>query len=155
MTPFRGRFEVKVDPKFRLALPVSFREACRDSKQNRLVITNGLYQGQKCLDVYTFAEWRKLETRISGLSQLNRDVQSFQRFYLSGGHVLEVDGQSRMLIPPSLRQYAGVDSQVVLVGFSNKFEIWAQDVWSQLFDRLAQDFEKTLAAVSEDVKKDV
>ena len=88
---YRGRFEIKVDPKFRLILPAPFREVVKHTSDSRMVITNSQYQGKRCLDVYPFAEWKKLETRISKLPQLKVEVQNFQRFYLSGGHPVEAD----------------------------------------------------------------
>jgi MraZ protein len=148
-THFRGRFEIKVDPKFRLILPSAFREVLKASSDSRMVITNSQYLGKRCLDVYPFAEWKKLENRISRLPQLKVEVQNFQRFYLSGGHPVESDANSRLLIPPTLRTYANVQSDIVIVGFANKFEIWAQEVWNTLFDNLAQDFGATLAAIAD------
>lgn len=146
MTPqFYGRFEVKVDPKFRIILPASFRSHIRDS---RMVVTNSQYQGKKCLDVYEWNEWKKLENKISRLPQLKVQVQNFQRFYLSGGHPVEPDSQGRFLIPPSLRAYAGISSEVILVGFANKFEIWAKETWTGLFENLVDGFENTLADIS-------
>jgi MraZ protein len=147
---FRGRFEIKVDPKFRLTLPAAFREVLESvTSHSRMVITNSQYQGKRCLDVYPFSEWKKLEGRISRLPQLKVEVQNFQRFYLSGGHAIEMDAQGRVLIPPTLRTYAGLQTEIVLVGFANKFEIWALDVWKGLFENLAQDFNQTLAAISD------
>ena len=64
---FRGRFEVKVDPKFRIALPADLREAMASHPDSRMVITNSQYQGKRCLDVYPFHEWKKLESRIARL----------------------------------------------------------------------------------------
>jgi MraZ protein len=146
---FRGRFEIKVDPKFRLTLPATFRQVTESLSDSRMVITNSQYQGKRCLDVLPSSEWKKLENRIARLPQLKVEVQNFQRFYLSGGHPVETDAQSRVLIPPTLRVYAGIQSDVVVVGFANKFEIWAQEIWNGLFDNLAQDFGTTLAAISD------
>lgn len=146
MTSFRGRFEIKIDPKFRLTLPAPFRQEL--SSDSRMVITNSQYQQKRCLDVYTFAEWKKLENKIAKLPQLKVEVQSFQRFYLSGGHPVEMDNQGRLLVPPSLRAYSNIQSEIVLVGFSNKFEIWAREIWTTLFENLAQDFSQTLASIS-------
>jgi MraZ protein len=148
-THFRGRFEIKVDPKFRLILPAPFRETVKDSSDSRMVITNSQYQGKRCLDVYPFAEWKKLENRIAKLPQLKVEVQNFQRFYLSGGHPVESDANSRLLIPPTLRSYANIQSDIVLVGFANKFEIWALETWNTLFDNMAQDFGNTLASIAD------
>jgi MraZ protein len=147
---FRGRFELKIDAKFRLTLPTVFREVIEKSmSHSRIVITNSQYQGKRCLDVYSFAEWKKLEQKISRLPQLKVEVQNFQRFYLSGGHVVEVDAQGRILIPPTLRAYSNVLSDLMVVGFANKFEIWSLDVWKGLFENLAQDFSQTLVAISD------
>ena len=149
MTPhFRGRFELKIDPKFRLILPAPVRDVIRSTEDSSLVITNSQYQGKRCLDAYPFHQWQKLEKKISKLPQLKVEVQNFQRFYLSGGHKVEVDNQSRCLIPQSLRTYASLQSAVVLVGFAEKFEIWALETWNSLFDGLAQNFENTMAAIS-------
>lgn len=151
---FRGRFELKVDSKFRLSLPSEFREIVSALNDDHLVITNSQYQGKRCLDVYPFYQWKKLENRIARLPQLKIEVQNFQRFYLSGGHNIEMDKQGRLLVPASLRNYAEIKSDVVVVGFSNKFEIWAAETWKALFDNLANDFSDTLAAVSELESKD-
>lgn len=112
-----------------------------------MVVTNSQYQGKKCLDVYPLAHWKKLEDRIARLPQLKIEVQNFQRFYLSGGHNISSDAQGRVLIPPSLRTYAQIQSEVVLVGFSNKFEIWAAEIWNGLFESLASNFGNTLAEI--------
>jgi len=146
---FRGRFEIKVDPKFRLTLPAAFREVLGSHSHSPMVITNSQYQGKRCLDVYPFSEWKKLETRIAKLPQLKVEVQNFQRFYLSGGHPIEADSNGRVLVPPTLRSYANIQTDIVLVGFANKFEIWALETWKGLFENLAQDFNQTLAAISD------
>lgn len=148
-THFRGRFELKVDPKFRLSLPSPFRDLIRSLDDSRMVITNSQVQGKRCLDAYPFKEWQKLETKISKLPQLKVEVQNFQRFYLSGGHVIDLDAQSRCLIPPPLRTYAAIQTEVIVVGFAQKFEIWAIETWNSLFDGLAQNFESTLASISD------
>ncbi|MCC6278080.1 MAG: division/cell wall cluster transcriptional repressor MraZ [Oligoflexia bacterium] len=150
---FRGRFEIKLDPKARLSLPVAYRECLKSSKDHRVVITNGQHAQRRCLDVYTFSEWKRLENQIQSLNSMAVDVQSFQRFYLSGGQVIEADGQFRVLVPQGLKHYAGLQTQIVLVGLGNKFEIWAQETWNTLFEGLANQFESTLASVSEKLKE--
>jgi MraZ protein len=144
---FRGRFDTKTDPKGRLSLPSSFRQTLATREQ--VVITNGQYKGLRCLDVYSLTHWEALETRIQNLSSLKSEVQAFQRFYLAGGQVVEPDNQARIIIPQSLRLYAGIEGETVLVGMGPKFEIWNHNTWSQLYDGLALNFEDTLAAVSQ------
>jgi MraZ protein len=145
---FRGRFEIKMDPKFRLILPSVFREVLSSHSDSRMVVTNSQYQGKRCLDVYPIRHWKRLENRIAKLPQLKVEVQNFQRFYLSGGHPIETDAQGRVLIPPSLRTYANLQGDIVIVGFANKFEIWSAEIWKGLFENLAEDFNQTLAAIS-------
>lgn len=144
---FRGRFEIKADPKGRLSLPVAFRDS-RDKENTRLVITNSRYQNNSCLHVYTISEWQDLEKKIGRLSPLNADVQAFQRFYIAGGQIVELDSQGRILIPQSLRKFAGLNSEVILVGLGEKFEIWSQETWDQIYGNLSQSFETTMASVA-------
>ncbi len=145
-TQFRGRFEVKLDPKFRLTLPVPVRQTLETDK--RIVMTNSQFQGRRCLDVYPLKEWELLEDKIGRLPQLSAEVQNFQRFYLSGGHDLEIDGQGRLLIPPPLRQYASLQGEAIIVGMNEKFEIWDAVIWHSLFENLAQEFPQTLSQVA-------
>jgi MraZ protein len=147
--PFRGRFEIKLDPKGRLGLPSAYRSSQSiKTLETGFVVTNGRYSGRSCLDVYSLVEWEKLERRIAKLSSLKPEVQAFNRFYLSGGQFVEVDAQNRILVPQSLRRYASLDAQAVLIGLGNKFEIWSQEIWSGVYDQLAQNFDETVAAVA-------
>lgn len=144
---FRGRFEIKLDPKGRLLLPPAIRAALpQDPAQ--VVVTNNRYQNLSCLHVYSTVEWRNLERRIAQLPALNPQVQAFQRFYLSGGQPVDIDAQNRVLIPQSLRKFAGLHNQIVLVGLGGKLEIWSQEHWDRIFENLSETFEDTMSAVA-------
>lgn len=145
---FRGRFDVKIDPKGRLSLPPALRLSAF------LVVTNHRLGGRNALHVYTLQAWERLEARIARLSQLDASVQAFERFYLSGGQVVELDGQGRMLLPSSLRRFAQVESDAVLVGLGDKFEVWSQPLWETLFGEMTADFDQTLAKVA-DLSKEI
>ena len=145
--PFRGRFEIKLDPKGRLSLPPAYRQNLTGSHPE-LVITNSRYRGRSCLDVYSLGEWEKLERRIARLSSLKPEVQAFNRFYLSGGQSVELDAQNRVLVPQSLRKFSGLESHAVLIGLGGKFEIWSQEAWSSIYDQLTESFEDTMSAVA-------
>lgn len=147
-TQFRGRFEIKLDPKYRLTLPMPLRQLLQSIEDNRVVITNSQFQGRRCLDAYPLKEWEALEAKISRLPQLKVEVQNFQRFYLSGGHVAEMDAQGRVLVPPSLRQYAQLQTDIVIVGMNEKFEIWDVGTWNGLFENLSQEFPNILSDVA-------
>lgn len=144
---FRGRFDCKLDPKGRIKLPSNYKQSL-PKKETTLVITNSQYQGNRCLDVYTLGEWEKLEKRISKLSPLRAEVQAYQRFYMAGAQVVNGDAQDRLLVPQSLRKFAGLEEEVVLVGMGRKFEIWPAFRWQELYEGLAGDFDNILAAVA-------
>ncbi|MBK7843706.1 MAG: division/cell wall cluster transcriptional repressor MraZ [Bdellovibrionales bacterium] len=140
---FRGRFECKIDPKGRIKIPSNYRR-CMFERDSSVVITNGQYQGQRCLEICSVTEWEVLESKIGRLPSLRREVQAFRRFYLSGAHILSVDAQDRLLIPQSLRHYAGLQENAVLVGMGSKFEIWSAEAWKLLYDNMAENFGEVL-----------
>ncbi len=145
--PFRGRFEIKLDPKGRLLIPAAYRQILPvDSPQ--LIITNNRYRGKSCLHAYSLHEWEKLERNIARLSSLKAEVQAFNRFYLSAGQSSDVDAQNRVLVPQSLRKFASLEGSIVLVGLGNKFEIWSEKTWNSLYEDLTENFEQTLEAVA-------
>lgn len=153
--PFRGRFEIKLDSKGRLSLPLSYRQNLMSSMGSQLpnhllnlVVTNSRYRNHSCLDAYSIGEWERLERRIAKLPSLRPEVQAFNRFYLSGGQPIEVDAQNRILVPLSLRRYSNLETGAVLVGLGNKFEIWAQDTWNSVYENLTDSFEETVASVA-------
>lgn len=139
---FRGRFEVKLDPKGRLSLPPGLRLS------ENIVITNHRLNGRNALHGYTLESWQRLESRIERLSPLEASVQAFQRFYISGGQVVELDSQGRVLVPAGLRKFAGLEADVVVVGLGDKFEIWSAEVWNVLFGEMIEVFDQTLARIA-------
>lgn len=144
---FRGRFELKLDEKGRLSLPSSFRGLL--AKERQLVTTNSYSKGYKFLDVYTLNEWQKLEKRISKLSSLKAEVMAFQRFYLSGGQETPPDKSNRVLIPQSLRHFAELGDEIVVVGMGIKFEVWSKKQWEKYYGSLTANFDQTLAVLAE------
>jgi MraZ protein len=91
------------------------------------------------LSCYTFEEWRKIEGRILDLSVKSEHMRRFRRIFIGGAHECMLDKQGRILIPPSLRQHAGLKKEVVLVGVLDHFEVWAKDIWAQEDDKLQND----------------
>lgn len=124
---FRGRFDYTIDAKGRMSIPAKFRDAVRAQGDERVVVTNS-FEG--CLVAYTAEAWRGIEEKISAQSDLRREVRAFKRFFLGGAVELALDKQGRILVPPSLRTYAGLDHDVILQGLTNKFEIWSADRWA-------------------------
>ena len=145
---FRGRFDCKLDPKGRIKLPSLYRQSI-SQQESTLVITNGQYQGLRCLEVWPLEEWEVLEEKLEKMSSLRSEVQIYQRFYLSGAQPVNTDAQGRILVPQSLRSYADFSDAVVLVGMGKKFELWDLEIWHSLYKKMAEEFGATLAKMAE------
>ncbi|MBO8142083.1 MAG: division/cell wall cluster transcriptional repressor MraZ [Firmicutes bacterium] len=130
---FLGEFQHALDDKGRLTIPARFREGLGQ----RFVVTRGL---DGCLFVYPQAEWQVLESRLKALPLTRGDARAFVRFLFSGACECELDRQGRVMLPPPLREYAGLEKDVVVIGVSNRVEIWAAARWAGYVDKAAQSF---------------
>ena len=119
---FMGEYNHTVDAKGRLIVPSKFREQLGDE----FVITKGL---DNCLFVYDNSEWAALEEKLRALPITNTAGRKFSRFLLAGATTCEVDKQGRILLPANLREYAGIEKEVVSVGVLSRVEIWSKDRW--------------------------
>ena len=117
---FMGEYNHTVDPKGRLIVPAKFREQLGDE----FVVTKGL---DGCLFVYTKEEWHNIEEKFRGISMTSKDARKFSRFFFAGAAALELDKQGRILLPANLREYAGIDKEVVSVGVFSRVEIWSKE----------------------------
>jgi len=103
-------------------VPSKFREQLKDE----FVITKG-FDG--CLYGYTMEEWANIEEKFKTLTLTSKDARKFLRFFFSGAATCEVDKQGRILIPPNLREYAGLEKDIVSAGVFSRIEIWSKDRW--------------------------
>ncbi|MFA4909926.1 MAG: division/cell wall cluster transcriptional repressor MraZ [Desulfobacteria bacterium] len=142
---FRGRYEHTIDSKGRVSLPVKFREVLNERYDDRLVITN--FDG--CLVAYPFDEWRLLEEKVSSMSIVKKDVKSFQRFFISGATECTIDKQGRILLPPTLREYAKLEKDIVFAGMTKKIEIWSKEKWEQEIAKAKENFDEISDALGE------
>jgi MraZ protein len=126
---FRGRYHHQIDTKGRLSVPSRFREILSTSFDERLIITNF----DECLWAYPVPEWQELERKVGALPQFMDEVKALQRAFISAAAECPVDRQGRILIPSSLRDYAGLRKDVVIVGMTRRFELWAGERWEQVF----------------------
>lgn len=140
---FRGSYQHTVDSKGRLSIPAKFREVLLGKGDDRIVITNFVVDGARCLDVYPLDEWMRFEEQIQIKPKFERRMVLFQNYYLGGACECLVDKQGRILIPPLLRQYANLKRDVVLVSALEKFRVWDQEAWKKMFaeaeEKLMQD----------------
>ncbi len=126
---FRGRYEYSLDTKGRLNIPAKFREIMVHEYNSELVITTAL---DGCLDCYPLAIWTEVEEKINALPSSRLEVKRFKRFYITGALECSLDKQGRVLLPPTLRSWAGLDQKnnnVVVAGQINKLELWSQERW--------------------------
>lgn len=142
---FRGRVEHTIDSKGRLSIPSRFRDVLTEKYSETLVVTNF----DRCLVAYPTEEWDALERRASALPQLKREVKAFQRYFISGATECPLDRQGRILIPPSLRAYAALERDVVLVGMLKKVEIWSKERWEEVFHQSQKNFEEISDVLAE------
>lgn len=132
---FIGEHQHVVDAKGRLFIPARFRDGLGD----RFVITKGL---DRCLFVYPFPEWELLEAKLKKLPFARADARAFVRLFFSGAAELEPDKQGRIVVPLVLREYAGLEKDVVVLGVSSRVEIWAAAEWQKYSARAGQSFEE-------------
>ncbi|MBI2344003.1 MAG: division/cell wall cluster transcriptional repressor MraZ [Deltaproteobacteria bacterium] len=127
---FRGRFEHAIDVKCRLSIPALFREVLSTHYDERLVITN--FNG--ALWAYPVAEWERFEERVAALPQFKKEVMALQRVFISGATECPIDSSGRILLPPTLREYAAIERDVIVVGTLRRIEIWARERWEKIFE---------------------
>ena len=117
-----GEYQHTVDTKGRLFLPAKFREELGET----VVFTKGL---DACLFGYSLSEWSVLEEKLKKLPLAKPEARAFARFFFAGAAEIGYDKQGRILLPPVLREHARLEKEVVVIGVSNRIEIWSQDAW--------------------------
>ena len=153
MTPnFRGCYDARIDIKGRLTLPSALRGGVpqleTDAPLQQFVVTNSLSQNRPCLDVFLLADWEKLEQRVAGLPEFHSDVIDFRRFYMASAHVVKLDRQNRLLLPQHFREFAQLGDHIMTIGMGKKFEIWSEQVWSEMHQGVSQRFDQVLAGIA-------
>jgi MraZ protein len=129
---FRGNHHYLVDDKGRVAIPARFREELSRLQDERLVVTRFKRQNRPCLDVYPLSAWQRFEERVAGEKRFGKRMGAFESWYVGAAQDVQVDTQGRMLIPPTLRDYAGIGREVMFVGATEKFRIWDKEVFHQV-----------------------
>ena len=119
---FLGEYQHSVDTKGRVIMPAKFRDKLRQ----RFIVTKGL---DKCLLIYTEGDWSALDEKVRQLPVTDEGVRKFVRFFFGGAAECECDAQGRVNIPQNLRDYAGIQKDVVSIGVSNRIEMWSREGW--------------------------
>ncbi len=121
---FIGEFSYTIDQKKRIAIPSKFRKELG----KKAVITRGL---DNCLAVYPIEEWKKLTKKLENLPNSKTDARGFARIMLSGAVDVVLDKLGRILVPDYLKNYADFEKNLVIIGISNRLEIWDEKKWQQ------------------------
>ncbi|MBS3743568.1 MAG: division/cell wall cluster transcriptional repressor MraZ [Wenzhouxiangellaceae bacterium] len=127
---FFGETAINLDAKGRMALPTRYRESVGEASGNRLVLTYSAFDSG-CLWLYPEPEWERVRDQVMRLSTFNPSHRSLQRRLVGSATQLELDGSARLLLPQTLRQVAGLEKKVVLMGMGARFEIWNENVLNQ------------------------
>lgn len=125
---FKGRFEHAMDGKGRVSLPARYRETLTALRDDLLVVTTS---DEPCLRAYTRQAWREFEEKLAQKPSLDPRVRRVTRHYVGNAQECQVDGMGRVLIPPALREYAGVTREAVFVGQVRFIEIWSSERWAK------------------------
>ena len=125
---FRGEFSLSLDPKGRLAVPSRYRERLVEVGSGKLVVTISLLE--RCLVVYPFGDWQQIEDGLRRWPALDVKAQAISHLLIGHATECDLDGHGRLLVPPSLREFARLGRQVKLIGQVRKFELWAEEAWT-------------------------
>ena len=121
---FMGEYNHTIDAKGRLIIPARFRELLGEE----FILTKGL---DGCLSIYPMDAWEAFETKLRALPLTNKNARTFTRFFVAGATNCELDKQGRILVPQTLREFAGLEKEVVLTGNLDRIEIWSKEKWSE------------------------
>jgi MraZ protein len=136
MTGFLGEFEATLDAKGRFLLPAGFKKQLPEAERDRYVINRGF---EKCLALYPVRTWEPLFGKINGLNEFDPKQREFKRAFLNGATFVEPDTAGRILLPPSLKVYAELQKDIVLMATGDKLEIWDSNKYKQFFDSISSD----------------
>lgn len=111
-----------------MALPTKLRGGLQIQCDGNLVVT---VHRDGCLHIYPLPEWEEVERKLMRLPNQDKHTRQLQRMTLGHATDVEMDGNGRILVPPMLRDFAGLDKKVVLVGLATKLELWSEDGWAE------------------------
>ncbi|MFC3153547.1 division/cell wall cluster transcriptional repressor MraZ [Litoribrevibacter euphylliae] len=129
---FQGSQSINLDAKGRFAIPSRYRDVLLAVCEGRMVVTANPYE--RCLNVYPEAHWQEVKSKIESLPNGNKKVRRLQRLVLGNACELEMDGNGRLLLPQTLRDYASLDKKAMLVGLGDKAELWSEQSWNDMLD---------------------
>jgi MraZ protein len=137
-----GEYIHSMDSKGRLIIPAKFREELGDE----FVATRGL---DECLFIYPMEEWKSLEKKLKSLPLTKKDARAFVRFFFSGATECQLDKQGRISIPTNLRDHGQLEKEIVIIGVSNRVELWSKDNWDEYLVEAEDSYEDIAETIEE------
>ncbi|MGH1461380.1 MAG: division/cell wall cluster transcriptional repressor MraZ [Neptuniibacter sp.] len=134
---FRGVNQINLDAKGRMAIPARYREQITACCAGQLVAT--IDTEERCLLLYPLEEWEVIQEKIESLPSFNPAARRIQRLLIGHATDIEMDGNGRLLLSGPLREYAGLDKKIVLLGQGQKFEIWSESRWLETREEYLQE----------------
>lgn len=134
----RGSSFHNLDAKGRVVIPSRFRDIIKSGGGDGVMLT----RMDSSLFAYTFEEWQLIEAKVLSIAKKSENMRRFRRIFIGGASECMCDKQGRILIPPALRQYAGLEKEIVLVGVLDHFEIWSRENWDKENMQLEEDLLK-------------
>ena len=142
---FRGRYEHTIDPKGRLIIPARYREELTARHIDTLILS----EGDQCIWAFPLDAWEQLEERLRQHPQLSPERRNVVRVMVASAKECPVDRAGRTLIPPELREFAGLKRDVMIAGALDWFEIWSRDRWTDHRQTLRISFDDMTRKLSE------
>lgn len=139
MSNFLGSHAINMDAKGRIAIPTRVREDLASLCEGRIVLT--AHTEERCLLVYPEPKWQEILPKIEALPSFNKAARRAQRLLIGHATPLELDSAGRVLVPPTLREYAGLEKKLLLIGQGSKLELWSEDRWTTWLDEAEDDGE--------------
>jgi len=136
---FYGEYYHTVDRKGRLILPARFREICKEHGIERFFITRGL---DKCIFMFNEEEWRVQEQKFKSMPFTKQESRNFNRLFFAGAVEIVPDKQGRFIVPAYLKDYANIKRDVIIIGISNRIEIWNSATWKEFYANSSGGFEQ-------------
>lgn len=122
---FIGEFDYRVDEKGRVPIPPKFRT--EDLKKEGMVLCPGM---EKCITIYPIPEYKKLADSLTSGSIIPSKLRKLNRAIFATAFNVEIDGQGRIIVPAQLRQFAGINEEVVVAGANTYLELWSKEQWA-------------------------
>lgn len=144
---FRGEYSLSLDAKGRLAIPSRYRERLVEACGGKLIVTISLLE--RCLVAYPFAEWQRIEDKLRTLPALDSKAQAISHLLIGHATDCDMDSHGRVLLTQSLRDFAGLDKRVKMVGQVDKFELWDESTWNARREELLGQVDKLQEEPSE------